>query len=145
MANVAIPAPTSSSATMGVRVRGLIDPNSLGRWPSRLIESATREPAKMDAFDADTIENSAPPTITIPPTGPKNSLAAVPIADSVYSLRFAATTTSTHRADADRQHRNQAEVPGELSFNYMVAGSDFGRLAHVRWEVRTAKPSCEVP
>ncbi len=45
--------------------------------------SVTRDPAMMEAFDAEIIENSAPATITMPPTGPRNLRDAVPMAASV--------------------------------------------------------------
>ena len=92
-----MPPPTASSATKGVCVRALMRPTRPGRCRSRLIDRATRDPARMEAFDAEIIEKIAPVTITMPPTGPRNARAATPIAASVYSVRSATTTTSTTR------------------------------------------------
>ena len=85
----------ASSATKGVCVRALIRPMIPGRWRSWLIDSATRDPARMEAFDAEIIEKIAPATITMPPIGPRKARAATPMAASVYSVRSATTTTST--------------------------------------------------
>ena len=90
--------PTATSATIGVCDRALIRPKTPGRCRRWLMESATREPARMDAFEAEIIEKSAPPTITMPPIGPRKALAATPIAASVYSVRSAISTTSTTSA-----------------------------------------------
>ena len=52
---------------------------------------ATRLPAMMLALLALIMLNRAPPTMTRPPMGPRNCLAALPMADSVYSVSPAAT------------------------------------------------------
>ena len=58
---------------------------------------ATRLPAMIDALEAEIIENRAPPTMTMPPTGPRKSLAAEPMAASPYSVSPAARITITTR------------------------------------------------
>ena len=97
-AKTPIAPPTASRATKGVCVRALMRPKTRGRWRSSLIASVTRDPARIEAFDAEIIEKIAPPTITAPPIGPRKARAATPIADSVYSFRSATTTTSTTAA-----------------------------------------------
>ena len=47
--------------------------------------------SRIEALAAEIMEKSAPPTITLPPIGPRNISAALPMAASLYSLRLAPT------------------------------------------------------
>jgi hypothetical protein len=90
--SVTIVAVAAVTLQNGVLNLGWIRANERGACPCRPISEPILDAARIDAFEADTIEKTAPATISDRPIGPRNPAATSPIAVSPSSAITSAGT-----------------------------------------------------